>query len=139
MGGRSVGHGGTCPPDFSKSLSLTIGAPKIYILLLVCPPQFFRVPSQFSQSPSALLQVLLKLQGLWLILNCAASKSSFNNNIRSNSVYAKAALTLTRILVSSLPFPVFCFDYALTKSFGFSDNQSSEKSFCNYCLESSKF
>ena len=48
---RAQGH---VPPDF-QNLFLTIGAhPDLYFYYQCqCAPQFFSVPSQFSQSPSA--------------------------------------------------------------------------------------
>ena len=71
MGGRCVacvGHGGArAPPDFGKSLILTIGAhPDLYFYYQCAPPPFFRVPSQFSQSPSAYGYEYLK----FVILKC---------------------------------------------------------------------
>ena len=49
MGVSSVGHGGHVPPRFlninKKSLILTIGAPQIYNLRLLCP-QILIVHSQ---------------------------------------------------------------------------------------------
>ena len=52
MSGRCVGHGACAPLIFKNLYFDHWCAPRFIFLLLVCP-QFFRMRSQFSQSPSA--------------------------------------------------------------------------------------
>ena len=69
---RVQGMGGTYPPDFLKTLILTIGAHPDLYFYYQCAPQFFRfrVPSKFSYSSSAYECTVLNIlvtSNQWLI------------------------------------------------------------------------